>query len=447
MTQDKLLELVFCDPEGWQDAISRAADKDINQRDLRELCTPEWRMAIAKMIKDGTYNVVPPHQIDIPKDEYDENGQMKYRHVYCNEPKDRVLFIRIYQVLAHECTEHVHPSCKSYQHGISCGDSVKEFMQTVSAMPTVQSVIGTSYTDVIGWKSDLSKYFDSVPLQYIDEAFDMVESKFGHSAIIDLLRRYYHSDWYFDTEGNLCQEYKSMKQGCAVAAWLANVILYHIDERLSHMAGRYMRYSDDILFVGPDSTLAFATLKSELLKMEMTLNRKKVDDVRRSSAIKFLGFAIRPADKMISVSPSTVQKLQAEVMKAVRPYKNSKGEWKKPTYKQALREVLTILYNPRGEFSWATRILRTINNVHDLAVIDTWIKDALRATLTNRYKIGGIGFSAALTEGCLVRGTGRNVTANRRKTPARLEGYYSLPMMRKCLLTSHAVYDSYVREM
>ena len=277
MTQDKLLELVFCDPDGWQDAINRAADKDINQRDLRELCTPEWRMAICKMIKDGTYNVVPPHQIDIPKDEYDENGNMKYRHVYCNEPKDRVLFIRIYQVLSHECTERVHPSCKSYQHGISCGDSVKEFMQTVSAMPTVHSVIGSAYTDVIGWKSDLSKYFDSVPLQYIDEAFDMVERKFGHSAIIDLLRRYYHSDWYFDTEGNLVQEYKSMKQGCAVAAWLANVILYHIDARLSHMAGRYMRYSDDILFVGPDSTLAFATLKSELLKMEMTLNRKKVE--------------------------------------------------------------------------------------------------------------------------------------------------------------------------
>ena len=69
----------------------------------------------------------------------------------------------------------------------------------------------------LGWKADLSKYFDSVPLCHIDGAFDKVEARHGHSALIDVLRKYYHNDLYFDEDNVLQRKFQSLKQGCQLA--------------------------------------------------------------------------------------------------------------------------------------------------------------------------------------------------------------------------------------
>ena len=85
--------------------------------------------------------------------------------------------------------EMIHPACKSYQVGIGCGKVVLEVSHTIVNMKS---------DGYVGWKSDLSKYFDSVPIQFIDAAFDKVEAKCGHSVLIDVLRKYYHCGLYFD---------------------------------------------------------------------------------------------------------------------------------------------------------------------------------------------------------------------------------------------------------
>ena len=46
-----------------------------------------------------------------------------------------------------------------------------------------QCVIRVADIFAIGWKSDFSKYFDSVPIRFIDEAFNAVEVKWGRSTI------------------------------------------------------------------------------------------------------------------------------------------------------------------------------------------------------------------------------------------------------------------------
>ena len=182
-------------------------------------------------IKDGKYEIAPPHTAQIPKD----NGE--FRTVYVNEPMDRILLSIANDLLFELTPEMIHSRCKSYQKGTGCGKIVQE----------VSKEICETKGEIIGWKSDLSKYFDSVPIRFIDGAFDMVEQKYGHSALIDVLRKYYHSDYFFDPKGNLLQMYQSLKQGCAVASWLADVLLYHIDEKLTNTDGFYVRYSDDML--------------------------------------------------------------------------------------------------------------------------------------------------------------------------------------------------------
>lgn len=421
MNKDKILEMFFEMPR-WEYAIKKGIGKDIKKSQLYQLTKPEVRAQMYVAIRDGKYEIAPPHTAKIPKDTPGE-----FRTVYVNEPIDRV-FLSIANDLLYELMpKSIHPRCKSYQKGIGCGKIVKEVAQQVVE----------SKGRVIGWKSDLSKYFDSVPIQFIDKAFDDVEKKHGKSAVIDVLRKYYHSNLYFDTDGKLCETYQSLKQGCAVAAWLANVLLYHIDEKLSKQDGYYIRYSDDMLFIGNDYKKAMGILVSELKKMNMALNPKKVEYLSKSKWFKFLGFNIK--GESISLSKTRLKKFQKEI--EARTTKN-----RGVSLKKAQNDVNRFLYKGCGDFSWASQILPVINVEHDINELNKFVMDALRAVHTGKRRIGGLGCVISQDDGCISRGKGRNVKANREKMP-KISGYYTITCMRNALLTSVGAYRAIIDVM
>lgn len=421
MKEDKILEMFF-EPERWQYAISKGVDKDISKAQLCQLCKPEVRIAMYEAIRDGRYKICPPHTAKIPKD----NGD--FRTVYVNEPIDRI-FLSIANDLLFELTPYmVHDRCKSYLKGIGCGRVVQEVSRIVC-----------SHDGVIGWKSDLSKYFDSVPLRYIDEMFDKVEADHGKSKIIDVIRDYYHCNLYFDEDNNLRESYQSLKQGCAVAAWLADVILYHIDQRMSTMfGGYYVRYSDDMLFLGDRYKEAMDGLRDYLSEMQMTLNPKKVEYLDKEHWFKFLGFAIRGSD--ISLPKSRLKKFQKEI-----EARTIKDRDISPV--RAINAVNRYLYKGYDGHSWATLVLSVINVRKDINTMNGFIMDCIRAVMTGKRKIGGLGFIKDQKEGCITRGKGKNVRSNRDKTGTRIDGYISLGCMRNALITSRDVYNTLVANL
>lgn len=419
MEEDKILKMFFEDAR-WEYAIDKGVGKDIDKGVLYQLCKPEMRAKMYQAIVNGKYKICPPHIAKIPKDTPGE-----FRTVYINEPTDRI-FLSIANDLLGELTpEMTHPKCKSYQKGIGCGKIVQ----------AVSDKICNTEGDIIGWKSDLSKYFDSVPIKFIDQVFDIVEVKHGHSAIIDVLRDYYHCTLYFDLNNELQEKYQSLKQGCAVASWLANVLLYHIDEKLSMMNGEYVRYSDDMLFVGKDYQRAMSVLEDELSKMEMKLNPKKVEYLTHKKWFKFLGFSIKGSQ--ISLSSTRIKKFQKEIEQRTIKRRDI-------SFEKAVNLVNSYLYKGNGEFSWATQILPVCNVKKDIDILNQFVMDALRAVQTGKRKIGGLGYIVTQTEGCVDRGVGKNVKANRLKTPQRIQGYRTISCMQNALKTSKAVYFTLV---
>lgn len=418
---DILLEKFF-EMERWEYAIDKGIGKDISRRDLYQLAKPEVRTRMYQAIKDGRYEIAPPHTAQIPKD----NGD--FRTVYINEPMDRILLSIANDLLFELTPDMIHPSCKSYQKGIGCGAVVQEMSRRICE----------AKTNIIGFKSDLSKYFDSVPLPFIDWAFDEVEKRLGKSALIDVLRKYYHSDWYFNTDGELAQSYQSLKQGCAVASWLANVLLYHIDEKLSTLKGYYVRYSDDMFFIGSDYIVAMQILVDELGKMEMKLNPKKVEYLTPARWFKSLGFSVKGSS--ISLSASRIKSFQREIEARTIKLKNA-------TLARAVNAVNRYLYKGNGQFSWATQVLPVCNVVSDLNELNKFVMDCLRAVKTGRKKVGGLGYVATKTGGCIQRGIGRNVKANRSKTDVEIPGYRTIGCMRNALLTSREAYATLVEAL
>lgn len=414
---------MFFDINRWERAIEKGVDKDIRKDQLIRLTDEHTRLAMAEAMLQGKYEISPPHTAQIPKD----NGE--FRTVYVNEPIDRVLLSIANDLLFDLMPEMIHPACKSYQRGIGCGKVVTEVSRRI---------VEAAKEGYMGWKSDLSKYFDSVPIQFIDEAFNKVEAKYGHSALINVLRKYYHSDLYFDENNELQQQFQSLKQGCAVASWLANVLLYELDEELSQMRGYYVRYSDDMLFIGEDYEKAMNVLEQRLGEMDMKLNPKKVEYLTSDKWFKFLGFSIRGA--MISLSSSRIKTFQREIER--RTIRNPRT-----TQTKAINAVNRYLYNGNGEFSWATQILPVCNVRRDLDELNKFVMDCLRAVKTGKRKLGGLGYVRTGCDGCIVRGRGRNVKANLSKMAGNIDGYYTIGCMQKALLTSRAAYDTLVKSL
>lgn len=425
--KDILLEKVF-EAERWKAAINKGFFKGIDKGELRQLCGPETRVRLAMAILEDNYEIAPPHQALIPKD----NGE--FRTVYVNENIDRIFLSIVNDLLFELCSDMIHPACKSYQKGIGCGKVVQEITKNIKWQKEYENLESKTF----GIKADLSKYFDSVPIEFIDNVFDQLVHKFGDSKIIAILRKYYHTDLCFDPDGNLIKHYQSLKQGCAVASWLADVMLYEIDDHLSELKGMYVRYSDDILYIGRFYDYAMKVLEKNLEIMSMKLNPKKVEYLSYDRWFKFLGFMIK--EDQITLSPGRVKTFQKEIEKRSVKNRHVSG-------KSAIISINRYLYKGDGTYSWATQVLPIINVERDIDTLNEFVMDCIRACQTGKRKIGGLGTITNQKDYMILRGTGKNVSANRKNTEKEIEGYYSIRCMQKALNICRPVYDTIVREM
>lgn len=425
ISTDKLLDLVFNELTIWENAINDGADKEIKDYIIKDFSDPHYRDSLKNKIAKHEYHVQPPHEAQIPKDD----GTM--RTVYANEGRDRILLTVINNVFFKHYSHMIHPQCVSYQIGIGCGKIDKRVINDIqhANLPP----------DHLGYKIDLSKYFDSVPIEYIDAVFNSIEKQFGSSSILDLVREYYHDDTLLDLNRNPIHKYTSLRQGCAIAAFLADAVLYDIDDTISKMDVIYYRYSDDILILGHNADAAFEKISTMLNERSLTLNPKKVEKLDANHWFTFLGFSIK--NTTLTLSKKRIKNLQTEIKKRT-------FDTKKPTNpKTALRKVYMYLYdNSITKYGYADGILPIINSDADIATLDAFILDCIRACETHKTKIGGLGYCKTKSEGVIVRGKGRHVRTNRTKMP-HVENYVPLSYMRTLYNADKNAYNAYVKEL
>lgn len=431
--EDKILEMLF-ERERWQTALNKGSLKGINTAVLREYMSPNGRKKLLMSLVNKKYHIKRPHTAKIPKDTPGE-----FRTVFVNEGEDRIFLSLVNDLLFDIAGDMVHPSCMSYQKGVGCAKIVTKMSKRI------EELSGKDHK-IIGWKSDFSKYFDTVPIEYIDAAFDEIERRFGKSVVIDVVREYYHNNNYYDSETKTEEsKYQSLKQGCAVASWLADVVLFQLDKRLTDLGDSYVRYSDDTLYIGPRYEEAMQIMVDELRKMNMKLNKDKVEYLTNAKWFKFLGFSIRGASISLSKNriKSFVDEVTARTIKKIR---------KGVKFNTALHSVQSWLYYGNGEHAWATGVLKTINVKADIDCLNNFVMDCLRAVMVGKSvgmnDIGGLGWVRETKKnGCIARGKGRKIKTLRSKTGDSIDGYYSLGCMRNNLLFGRDLYDSIVRDL
>lgn len=424
--EDRLLDELFGYEPGWDKAILDGRAKGMKQSLLEAFSRPSYREELRGRIAAGKYRVKPPHEAKIPKDD----GTM--RTVYANDAEDRLLMTAVNDALFRLCPDMVHPACKSYQSGIGCGNVARQVSRDLQALDPG--------LPVLGYKVDLSKYFDSVPLPYIDGVFAQVRDRLGPSSVLDMTVEYYHDDVLLDMRKKKIHKYTSLRQGCAVAAFLADAVLKPVDDAVAGMGVPYYRYSDDILVLGPHAGSAFRKLSAMLEGMGLALNPKKVERLERGRWFTFLGYSLK--GDLITLSRKRVGNFQKAV--EARTFRRPGGSGGSAA---AMSRVASYLYDGSlTGYGYAEGILPVVNSRADLLQMDLFVLDSLRACDTGRTRIGGLGWDACKKDGAISRGRGRNVSSNREKRP-RIEGYVPLSHMRAAWLASRPAYEAYALSM
>lgn len=177
-------------------------------------------------------------------------------------------------------------------------------------------------------------------------------------------------------------------------------------------------------------------LRTELEKMQMKLNPKKVEYLTHDKWFKFLGFSIKGSQ--LSLSSTRIKTFQKEIERCTIKRRGI-------TYQRAMSNVYRYLYKGDGQHSWATGILPVVNVKADIDTLNTFVMDCLRAVYTGKDKVGGLGYVRTKDDGCIVRGRGRNVRANREKLE-HLDGYMTIGCMYNALRTRRAAYDTLVAQ-
>ena len=85
-----------------------------------------------------------------------------------------------------------------------------------------------------------------------------------------------------------------------------------------------------------------------------------------------------------------------------------------------------------------------VTSYGDVSLLNTFVLDCLRAVQTGKKKLGGLGFDKTQKDGCIARGKGKNVKANRLATEQIIEGYLPIGCAQAAMLTRRAAYDALV---
>ena len=423
-----LLEKMF-EIHRWERLIEKAELKGIDKSELKRMCQPQVRVAIYESIKNGTAEFCVPHMAQIPKETPGE-----FRTVFVCEGVDRYIQSLINDCLFELFPEMIHPSCKSYQKNLGTGKTVKEFSNHLATMETKDGIVGV--------KSDFSHYFDVVNIEAIYRVFDTIEEKLGFEKgtepVMNLLRKCWSNNLVFDLDGNLIEQYCGIRQGNAIGSFLADVILYELDEFMSKKYRFYCRYSDDCMTLHNNPQEVIADMNKIISKYGVSLNPKKVEYVHKDKWVKFLGFNIK--GNQITLSKSRVKTFQKEI--EARTIKQ-----REISMRRAINQVNNYLYKGDGKYSWATLVLPIVNVDKDIETLNTFVMDAIRSCATNKKKIGGLGSVNDKADYTILRGVGKNVSANRNKTEKEIDGFFTLGCMQNALQTSRSVYETLVRMM
>lgn len=237
---------------------------------------------LAKELEEGKYQAQAVRRVEITK------GKGKTRPLGIPTVKDRIVQTAAKRVIEPIFEKEFLPTSYGFRPGLGCKDALRE----------VDGHLKRGYTHVVD--ADLKGYFDSIPHGLLKER---IEEHISDGRLLELLAGWLRQDIVkglarWTPEGGT-------PQGAVISPLLANLYLHPLDERMTKLGYRMVRYADDFVILCESAEQAHAALEEVKTWVEangLTLHPDKthVGDCRiEGQGFEFLGYRFEAGKRWV----------------------------------------------------------------------------------------------------------------------------------------------------
>lgn len=316
------------------------------------------------------------YKFGIPKIGKVKKDDGTHREVIILEAGDRIVMRAINIALSLECRNLIHPNAVAYKEYSSVSKIIK------------------SSRNKSDWqvKLDIRKYFNSVKYEQVDKLLDRVSSlNQDDIGIVSCIKEFFKDKRTY-RNNEIVSYSKGLCQGSAVSSFLANALLYNIDNYFSKHYSLYYRYSDDILIgdkFGKDVEetnvkveSSITTISNMLSEFGLEVNDKKTK-IYLDGRYDFLGYTI--AGSKITLSEHRIDKIKRKLKSLRLKRQNKSIKYCRKVQERYIKDVYKYLAKADENYASVLRtVFSTINSINCLVEIDKYFVQQIKTVYTRK---------------------------------------------------------------
>jgi RNA-directed DNA polymerase len=312
---------------------------------------------LAKDIEEGKYQPQAVRRMEIPK------AGGKTRPLGIPTVKDRIVQTAVKRVIEPIFEKEFLPMSYGFRPGKGCKDALRE----------VDGYLRGGYTHVVD--ADLKGYFDSIPHPQLKER---IEERISDGRLLELLAGWLRQDIVKGLER--WTPTGGTPQGAVISPILANLYLHPLDERMTELGYRMVRYADDFVILCPSAEQARAALGEVKAWVEangLTLHPDKThvgDCMIEGQGFEFLGYRFEAGKRW--VREKSLQGFKDKIREKTH---RTRGD----SLTRIIADLTPMIRGWYGYFKHADR--------WEFPKLDGFIRRRLRAILRKQEKRPGFG--------------------------------------------------------
>ncbi len=250
-----------------------------------------------------------------------------------------------------------------FRPGRGCKDALRQ----------VNEHLEQGYTHVVD--ADLQAYFDSIPHARLQSR---IEEHISDGRLLDLLASWLSQDIVKEMQS--WTPTAGTPQGAVISPMLANLYLHPLDQRMTKLGYRMVRYADDFVILCPSASQAQAALQEVKAWVEengLSLHPDKThtgDCLIPGQGFEFLGYRFEAGKRW--VRKKSLQGFKDKVREKTR---RSRGD----SMRTIIDDLSPMIKGWWGYFKHAHR--------YTFSTLDGFIRRRLRAILRKQEKRPGMG--------------------------------------------------------